>query len=424
MIAIPFVFFSILFFKYQKKAGLLSVPALLLGVYMLTSFFAILIDKMDLYTNICPYVDINIGTAILYCVLLYVTIVPFLKVNIHKVENIIPLKTTKWIDLLVYFYFFSFIIIILLTYNDLIRNILLLGVNEELKADFRFGIRKAISLSGFPLMVYNRLRFFSSSSLMLLFVLFYSLAFLKKKNWYNIIIFIGSLGCVYDAIIYIDRSIIIYWMMFFLLCICVFYRFLDKKKKRIINILGLIVTGLIVCYVIYVNIARFSNLDISAGDQIISYAGQSYINFSLFVQELDLPKYTTVHIFPYITHLIDPEFKAEDWHIYVQDKTGIFIMCFSTFIGEFISNVGVFNTVLWCICFYIISTYLLRRKREDEISASQLFLVCILLCMPYLGIMASYYHMYSRELGALIFYFVFRISSNKYRNEYNKNIVR
>lgn len=413
MIAVPFIFFCFLFLLYVKKAGFKSISTLLIGVYLTISFFAILIDRMNLYSNICPYVDIHIESALIFCGLLYITILPFLKAKDNKISKINPCTYTKWIDLLVYFYFYSLIIIILLTYQDLIRNIILLGANENLKADFRFGREEVLHLSGFPLMIYQRLRFFSSSSLMLLFVFFYALAFWKKKTKYYIIIFIGSLGCIYDSILYIDRSAIVYWMMFFILCAGFFYRFLQDKQKKIIKIVGLIALGLISCYVIYVNISRFSNHDISAGEFIISYLGQSYINFSLFIQELELPNYTSIHVFPFTNHLIYPEYRGEDWYLYVQNKTGIFIMCFSTFIGEFISNMGLFNTIIWCIAFSLISFHLLKRKNINEITSSQLFLLFALVCMPYLGILVSFYHIYAREIGALIFYIVFKFSERK-----------
>lgn len=413
MIAVPFIFFGYLFFKYIKKTGLRSIPTLLTGVYMTISFFAILIDRMNLYSDICPYVDINIESALIFCGLLYITIVPFLKVNDNKISKIRPCTTTKWIDLLVYFYFYSFIIIVLLTYQDLLRNILLLGANENLKADFRFGREEVVHLNGVPLMIYQRLRFFSSSSLMLLFIFFYTLAFWKKKTRYYICIFIGSLGCIYDSVLNIDRSAVIYWMMFFILCACFFYRFLQEKQKKTIKILGLITLGLVLCYAIYINIARFSNVELSADEYIISYLGQSYINFSLFIQELNLPKYTTLHVFPFTTRLINPDLISTDWYMYIQNKTGIFIMCFSTFIGEFISDMGLINTIIWCIAFSFISFRLLKRKQINEITSSQLFLLFALVCMPYLGIMVSYYHIYAREIGALLFYIVFRVSEHK-----------
>lgn len=413
MIAIPFFFFLVLFVHYVKKASIMSIPALLLGAYVTTSFFAILIDGMNLYSNICPKVDINFTSSVIYCTLLYITFIPFLKVKDNKIAEIRPVTTTKWIDLLVYFYCGSFFIIALLTYQDLIRNVMLLGVNENLKADFRFGREEAVHLSGVPLMIYQRLRFFSTSSLMLLFVFFYALAFWRKKVWYYVCIFIGSLGCIYDSILHIDRSSIVYWLMFFVLCACFFYRFLQDKQKKNIKLLGLVVAGLIVCYVLYINIARFSNTDNSAGGQLISYLGQSYINFSLFVQDLNLPSYSTIHVFPLTNRFIDPDFRGEDWHLYVQNKTGIFIMCFSTFIGEFISNMGLVNTVIWCLAFSLLCRRLLKRKTAKEISLSQLFLIFALVCMPYLGIMVSYYHVYARELGAILFYIVLKISERK-----------
>lgn len=413
MIAIPFFFFLILFVVYIKKNGFLCISTALLGIYVLISFFAIMIDYLDLYSNICPYIDINFGTSLLYCFMLWITMYPFLEVKDNKIQRISPMRSTKYLDRVVYFYFISFIIIIGLTYHDLIKNMVLLSVNDDLKADFRFGREEAVSLHGFSLYIYMRLRFFSISSLILLFYMFYSMAFLKKSKTFYAITFFSSMSCVYDSVLHIDRSAIVYWLMCFILCAFMFYRYLVKRQKKAIKYLGFSAVGIIVCYVVFINAARFANADVSGGDQIINYLGQSYINFAVFIQNLDLPKYTTIHVFPFLNHLIDPQYRGEDWHMYIQSRTGIFIMCFSTFIGEFISNMGCINTIIWCVCFSLLSKWLLFRSNASVIRPSQYFLMFALVCMPYLGIMGSYYHVYAREICTLFFYIIFRISEKR-----------
>lgn len=413
MIAIPFVFFLYLFVKYYKKNGLYSISTGLLGIYTVLSFFAILIDLTDSYSRICPYIDISIESPILFCGLLYLVMHPFLNVRETDIISVTSVKKYTYIDALVYLYFFVFIGIVLLTYQDLFRNLQLLALNDNLKADFRFGREEVLSITGFKLYLYNRLRILSFGSLNLVFLLFYTLAY-RKKSWkYYVALILGSLTSAYDGIVHIDRSTVVYWGMVFILCTLLFYKKLNDSNKTFIKYILGVFGGLLLVYVAFINIMRFSSGDMHSDNYFISYLGQSYINFCTFVQELELPEYSTIHVFPVLNNIVNHEYHSEDWQMFVEWKTGIFIMCFSTFVGEFISNMGIWWTILWCVVFSFICRRLLRREYSGEIKLSQYYLLFALLCMPYLGVFASYYHVPAREYTALLFYLVIRFSESK-----------
>lgn len=390
-----------------------SISTGLLGIYTVLSFFAIMIELTDSYSSICPYVDISIESPILYCGLLYLVIHPFLNVRETEIVSITSVRKYTYIDALVYLYFFVFIGIVLLTYQDLIRNIQLLMLNENLKSDLRFGREEVLSINGFRLYLYNRLRILSLGSLYLIFLMFYSMVYRNKSLKYYIALIIGSLSSVYDGILHIDRSCVVYWGMAFVMCLLMFYRNLNDINKRIIKYTLGFFGGLILAYVAFINILRFSSGDMESDSYLISYLGQSYINFCTFVQKLELPKYSTIHVFPIYNNIVNHGFLGEDWHMYVEEKTGIFIMCFSTFVGEFISNMGIGWTILWCLAFSFICKKLLHRRKTEEIKLSQYYLLFALLCMPYLGIFVSFYHVPAREYTALLFYIVIRLSESK-----------
>lgn len=413
MIAIPFVFFLYLFVKYYKKNGLYSISTGLLGIYTVFSFFAILIDLTDSYSGICPYVDISIESPILYCGLLYLVIHPFLNIRETEIISVSSVKEYTYIDVVVYLYLFVFIGMVLLTYQDLFRNLQLLVLNDNLKADFRFGREEVLSITGFSLYLYNRLRILSFGSLNLIFLMFYSMAYRNKSMKYYIALILGSLSSVYDGILHIDRSIVVYWGMVFIMCLLMFYRNLDGSNKKIIKYTFGIFGGILLAYVAFINILRFSSGDMNSDSYLISYLGQSYVNFCTFVQKLELPEYSTIHVFPVYNNIVNPGYHGEDWHMYIEWRTGIFIMCFSTFVGEFISNMGIWWTILWCVAFSFICRRLLYRENPGEIKLSQYYLLFALLCMPYLGVFASYYHVPAREYTALLFYLVLRFSESK-----------
>lgn len=413
MIALPFIYFLMFFVYIYRQRKFYSVSTFLIGIYMLISFGSILIDRLNAYSGICPKVDINLFSSILYCTLLTFCFIPFIKFHDEKIKEVKLCKKEYIISAIVYFYFILFVLFLVLVYKDLVRNMILLQINDNLKADFRFGREDVVSLTGFSLFLYHKIRIFSSSSMYLLFFFFYSISYLRKPVWYYFIILLGSSLCIVDSLLHLDRSAILYWFLEFMLCGIFFFRFLSKKKKRVISVIliFLLVIGFI--YFIYINVSRFSDTNIGSDNQMVSYFGQSYINFCNFFQNLNLPDHSIVNTLPFTNYLIHPDFLSEDWYSYVQLKTGINIMVFSTFLGDIMSGVGLFWTIIYVFVFCFLSKLLLFRTNKTQIEVHQLFLFFILLNTVFLGIFTTFYHIWGRELCAIVIYILLCYSDKK-----------
>ena len=411
MIAFPFAFFLVLLVWSIKKKGFICSSTLLLFFYCIISFGAILIDYYKVYSHICPYVNIQTDTGILYCTLLFVTMIPLFTYKEEKIVQITPLKSTKILDYVVYFYVISLFIMILLTYQDVFRNILLLQMVDNMKMRFRMGDEDIVTLKGFSLFLYNKWRFFGTASIYLCFYYFYSIVFQKKSWVYNTCVLIGSMSCIYDGMLHVDRSSTTYWMMYFFLCFVLFYRFMEKTtQKKMTWILGSFVL-IVVLYMIFINNSRFTSGE--GNDFLISYLGQSYINFATFYQKLHLTEFSLANNFPLINSLVSPEMTRDEWNLIVESQTGINTMVFSTFIGDMMAFIGTYYTILWVIGFFFISRILLKRKCTTTTTVHSLFLFSMLYSVVYLGIFATYFHYYNKELCALAMFMIFYSSRNK-----------
>ncbi len=412
MVTIPFVLFFIMLIWSIKNKGVICSSTLLLSVYTIISLGSILIDFYNIYKpNICPYIDIQIETVLVYCFLLLTAIIPFLYFKDEKIEHIVCLKNLRIIDLFVYFYAISLLLVIFLTYDDIFRNIILLQTTDNMKMRFRMGDEDIITLSGITEFIYNKWRFWGTASIFLCFYFYYSLAFLKKRLSYNLLILFGSLSCVYDGILHVDRSAITYWMMYFLLCFILFYRFISNHKKKKIK-LGIFTIGfLFIAYIMFMNYSRFSSDE--GSEYLLSYIGQSFINFSTFYQKLSLSDYSLSNNFPILNSIISPEMTRDKWNLLIEGKTGINTMVFSTFIGDMMAFIGPFYTMLWVIAFSILSFFLIKRNNGKIITVYTLFIFSVLFNVVYLGIFATYYHYANKELVALLWYFLFYQASQK-----------
>ena len=410
MIYIPFIFFLVLLLWSIYQKGMMCSATLLLLFYTLISFGAIMIDILKLYNHICPYVNIEIETALVYCILLFLSMIPLLDYEDEKIKYILPLKDTKVLDWVVWFYVLSLVLVILATYKDIIHNIILLQTVDNMKMRFRMGDESVVGLSGLPLFLYNKWRFFGTASIYLCFYFFYSITFSKKSWIYNISILFGSMSCIYDGILHVDRSATIYWMMYFMLCFVLFRRFMSSSiQKRMFYSFGTILFA-VIAYVIFINISRFSE---SGGDFAISYLGQSYINFSTFYQKLHLAHYSIANNFPFLNSILTPEMTRDSWNLLIEGKTGINTMVFSTFIGDMMAFIGPEYTVLWIVIFALGSFFLLRRRNPSVETVHSLFLFSMLYSVVYLGIFTTFFHYFNKEFMALAIFVIFFISGQK-----------
>ena len=362
-------------------------------LYFIISVGAILIDVVDAYGHICPKVDIEPESALLYCGLLFITMIPFINNNENKIQKVQVLKKTFFMDIIVYFYFALFIVLIALIYNDIVRNLTMLAVNDNMKADIAYGNVEYTTLTGWKFNIAQKLRWLSAGSMNVIFIFFYSVCFLKKKKMFYVAAIIGSLSVCVSSLLTLDRSKFMYWMMTFILNFVFFYRYMGKNIKKRLMAVGGTVASAILIYVAIINIMRFTDsADNGANYHLLSYMGQSYLNFCTFNQDFKLDNmFTTMDVMP-LYNAISGGMNSLDWYSLTESKSGVFTMCFATFAGMLLIEIGLPLTVLWCIVYNRISAWVIKRKKESEITFFRAYLYMTVINAVYLGIFIYYYH--------------------------------
>ncbi len=406
MLYIPFVYFSAFLYYTIKKCGLISMPTLLVFVYVLTSFASILIDVTDAYARNCEKIEITLFPTIVYCGLLTLSIYPFLKIKDKIIQEFSMVQKTWILDWIVYVYFFIFVLMVIILTPDLLRNWALASISENLKADFRFGGEKSITVTGWRLFIANRCVLFSFGALNIIPIFFYNLCFRNKKKIFHFITIIGSMTILFTSILNQDRSRIVYWMMLFTLCFVFFYKFMDDTLKLKMKKVFVVLFGIGVAYVVIMNIRRFSsdyNDSMESFKHIVNYAGQSFINFCHFFEKINIEKINITAGFPLTSYLLDINYDSLDWYDYVENKTGFYAVVFSTFIGELISYMGIPLTLFWIAIFYVIAKKCVRIENMKSISFYRFQVIFTLICVPYLGIFGHYYHAFITEFFSIIF---------------------
>lgn len=393
MLYIPAIFFFILFLYAKKRNGFMNTGTILPLLYCIISIGAILIDAVDAYGHICPKVDIRSESAFLYCGLLFITMIPFVNNSENKIQKVQILKKTFFIDIIVYFYFALFIVLITLIYNDIIRNLTMLAINDNMKADIAYGNVEYTTLTGWKFNIAQKLRWLSAGSMNVIFIFFYSVCFLKKKKMFYVAAIVGSLSVCISSLLTLDRSRFMYWMLTFILNFVFFYRYMGKNVKKRLMAVGGTVASAILIYVAIINIMRFTDsTDNGANYHLLSYMGQSYLNFCTFNQDFKLDNmFTTMDVMP-LYNALSGGMNSLDWYSLTESKSGVFTMCFATFAGMLLIEIGLPLTILWCVVYNRISAWVVKRKKESEITFFRAYLYMTVINAIYLGIFSYYYH--------------------------------
>jgi len=93
MIYIPFLYFSFLFIFMLLKQKSFNLGSFIVLIYIISSFFSILIKKYDLLNYNFPVIKLE--PTFLYCFLLTISILPFYKYRSEKIGTEFQIMITK-----------------------------------------------------------------------------------------------------------------------------------------------------------------------------------------------------------------------------------------------------------------------------------------------------------------------------------------
>lgn len=389
MIALPFIFFGILFIKSLRRNGMFNIGTYMLFLFTFISMMSIILDACDYYTRFCKNLSIDVFPALLYCVLLLICLAPYNFNRFPRISPFVSNKTGRILDYMTYFYFAIFCIILFVSLTR-IEQVLASNSLAEIRNEHYTGTTESFynHLSGLSRYICAICSILAPSGTIMTLILFYNLAFRNKKILFHIMTLLGSTSQLLIAINIADRSNFAYWILLIGLAVAIFYPYLSSKKKWGIAIMLSLLLILMVSYLAEVTVSRFGERTGGTSGGLVSYLGQSYINFCNFISYLK-PADSLCEIFPFITALTGGE-GYFDVAAKVESDHNLAVSVFSTFLGYIYSISGGFVLLIYVLFYNRISTYVMTRRRYllelgdlIRIWAASLVIVLGLFCYYY-----------------------------------------
>ena len=415
MTYIPFVYFgclSIFLYQRHKQIDIATIVSL---VFAVSGLFSVLID-INGYRSYETYnYDISIVPAALYCILLTLCILPLGKCNIFNRVQIEPVRNVNLMKLLSVVSIIWFLLTVFFSWDRFLF-ILMSGDMAEIRDDLYKGITEdswMLSLPGPVRIVFALFNMLFGCPWVLIFLGFYSMIGNRVPLLYSYFFLIASLSGPYNGILGVDRSSSAYWIMSAVTLYILFRNQLTSSIKKQISVLGLVALVGVIAYLAAMTIARFGERDSNGGalGSLISYFGQSYINFCYFFDEYDLPYHHFGIVFPFTSEYI---FGVPSGGVTIQKEmtflshkaTGVFY----TFIGQMIIGIGQFWAIIMTLVYSFFSFKTLGNiNRKNEIDIVSLYLYFAFASVVLLGIFTHYYAGPAKSFSLVAMYFVMRI---------------
>lgn len=415
MTYIPLVYFGCLSFILYQRHKQIDIATIVSLIFAVSGLFSVLID-INGYRSYDTYdYEISIVPAALYCILLSLCILPLAKCDIINRIQIKPVSNVKLLKLLSVVSIIWFLLTVYFSWDRFLF-ILMSGDMAEIRSNLYKGITEdswMLSLPGPVRFTFSLLNLLFGCPWILLFLGFYSMIGNRIPLFYSYCFLIASLSGPYCGILGVDRSSSAYWIMSAVTLYILFRNQLPSNIKKQISALGLVALVGVIAYLASMTIARFGERDSSGGalGSLISYFGQSYINFCYFFDKYDLPYHHFGIVFPFTSQYI---FGVPSGGVTIQEEmtwlsqkeTGVFY----TFIGQMIIGIGQFWAIIMTMAYSFFSFKTLGNiNRKNEIDIMSLYLYFAFASVVLLGIFTHYYASPAKTFSLVAMFFVMRI---------------
>lgn len=401
---VPFIYFSILFLAILKKRGF-DVGAYVTLLYVITSFAAVILLQYEPryrdYVTFFPTIE--------YCFLLTAFIWPLNRFSPAKISKV-TFSDTRFVKSLIVFYFVITVLILVAYHEDFVARFVateVLNTRGLISEGYAF-------LTPYPRMIQiilNFLMIFGAMSYMLIFVFFFNVCYLHLGKIYNLLTILGSLCAIVVGILGMDRSKTLFWLLLSGLCCVMFWKHLKPSAKKGIFVGGTVLIVFLLSYFAFVTINRFGQGEDKeeSVNSVIGYAGQPYLQFCLFSEQLQNPDGITFKYLMPMTHIyILKDYKGSvDHQQRITKKTGVECGVFCTVIGDFIVSDGLLGPFIITLVYLFLCRLVFRRKR-DTISFRRFFISYAVMIIPCVGIIT---YLYNNENTTLPLYLMLIIMS-------------
>lgn len=406
MILIPFLFFSILTLYWWRRHECFDICVYMSALYALTSMLAVVIVAAELLGEGGILFDdgnlkLRVAPTLLYCSLIASSLLPFTMIYSKDIKKI-TINAPLAIDLLSWTLIaLSFLNIYLVADSTLE---ILQGDLAKVRNDAYAGVDSPAALKAETLpFIVKVFYYLNASTLLCIPIFFYNICFRNKAWWFNGLLLFTSLSMPIVGIQQADRTEIVFYGLMFLYCLIFFYRFLSKKDKIRLLILGSPIVLASVVYLVAVSQARFDdNHSSDSDDRAIQYAGQGYLNFCYFYEYGKFDYISTEREFPLINYVFKKQASNSDRRDERAGEQGFFISVFSSFLGDIMLDISPLGLIIWVLSYFIIMMLFIRRSHREEFDISEILFIFLMAVIPIFGIFYYRYFYFTNTLTFLI----------------------
>lgn len=430
MIAVPFIYFSLLVVLLCKKNKGIDIATIIAAEFAITGFFSILMSVFNLMPDNRDY-QITPWATITYCGLLTICLLPFILFSNAKIKYIRPIKNELLFKALAIISLLWFIIRIILTGRG-IMEILTGDINElrhdvysgEESIDYYWGlpgpIRKVMELLG---MVFG-------CSWIFIFLAFFSLTIQKLPIRYFWMFLITSLSGPWAGILGVDRSKAAYWIISVVVMALFFRPFIDKKNAKPLIVAIASFVGLLIVYLGLVTSSRFGDRYYSevGGNEggMIVYFGQNFPNFCFFYDTFHSSWKTLSLIFPFTQKYLFRESIVGGVNIQqVLDQiTGLKTGVFYTYLGQILITAGKIVMFLYVLFFFVATLFVNRKVQSHVVSAEFCFFYLFFASIMFLGLFVHYYSSPTLTFSIISFFVLITLLRDKPVRVFRKKKIK
>lgn len=404
MIAVPFIYFTILAIYLIRKNKGIDISAFLVMVYAFSALMSILLDLFGIYgiNGVYEKIPISPAATFAYCGLITLAVIPFRRIHSLDLREI-DMQKYPIVDILSWVLIITFIITIFNTYTNLDT---ILHSNLKDVRDEVYDNPDQVKLTGIQWLLALPETLFSQFSPIAILLYFANVVQNRKSTFFNWLLLLSSLTPVVVAMLIAGRTQPIYWFLSFTAIYIFFRPMMDPQQRRKALMPFMVMGGLVGLFIAAVTIARFAVVGVSndtgAFDSLVAYSGQSFVNFNYFFCEYSAKDIRLDRIFPLTNYFIwHPGWNLADYRDLIWSDSGLNIGVFFTFLGDLLIDLGHTGMVIYVLLFSIVSTLVCRSANEEgTIRLSRLLIILVLFLIPLQGIF--YYSYYKINTGYFV----------------------
>lgn len=413
---LPLLYFLILTLYLWNKNKVFDLAVYMSSLFVITSLCSELMILLGQTEGSGVLVDgwkmeFGLVPTLLYCVLITITIIPFSFIRVEKLQRVTSSRRYVMYGLTLLIILQAIVMVLLVStcINELFTSNL-----KDLKNSYYSGELSPLDTKMLQMPFPIRILFLTSSTTIFALPLFFYFTCVEKRNVLLCSpLIIVSMTNIFKGLVIADRTEMILWGLMLVFCIILFRNLITRQVKRAFTFSGIPLAALAISYFVAVSSARFDTKDESgAGNSILMYAGQSYMNFCYFYDNHNSDLYYLEREFP-VTSMVLFNSTYTDTKEERSAKEGFFIGVFASHVGSWLLDSGTFGAIMFSLVFALLCILVIKRYNRSEFSIEEIFLIFILGTVPTFGIFYYRFYHYSIALQYLVAIVLYIIAKYK-----------